>query len=322
MMLNNYREKLWMRLEKWVMREAPLANTHVAQTSQKEVTISPASYYPDRADCKSLLTELNLLMQPKKINQLAGLLKQQNSEGVNIGILLVHAGNEDVLDDYLSFLLKLYQQDGNSRTLIEIFSQQDNNGWTFGMHLAHSYSKRIVLRYLKLVEFLFEEDQNEDLLPDPIFELMRLKGKSPFAMDLKVSLTDIVSNRQDGEVIYHLAASGLLPEDEYGKLTAQKQKIMDYILSLTERFIRKNALRDALTASHPLGKVFSYTTLGLVSFTQILKREFNKLDKEDRDNWKMTFFPSAKDSEIDSYLIFNENPQPANRLLKLMGPGK
>gem|GEM_PF-6573921 len=321
MMLNNYREKLWMRLEKWIMR-MPSPDTQATQSSQKEKTIYPASYYPDKTDCQSLLTEINHLIQQKMTNQLARLLKQQNSEGVNVGILMAHAGYEDVLDDYLSFLLKIYQQDGNSCTLIEIFSQQDNNGWTFGMHLAHSYSKRIVLRYLKLVEFLFEEDQNEDLLPDSIFELMRLKGKSPLAPELKVSLTDIVSNRQDGEVIYHLAASGLLPEDEYSKLTGQKQKIMDYMFSMTERFIRKNALRDALTASHPLGKVFSYTTPGLVGFTQMIKREFNKLDREDKANWKITFFPFAKDSEIDSYLILNENPQAANIFLRLMGSVK
>lgn len=240
--------------------------------------------------------QFNFMIKLEEISEIIKLLKLQDEEGCTIGMYFARLQSQEKVKAYISFLVRIYRVGAASKELIEIFKIQDKKGWTFGMDVAQLCEKQTVMNYLELLELL----QFENKIEENIFALSQLEGKVTLHNKvIRWSFAEVVAYCQDVAVLYHLIASGLLPEREYHKLAEKKTAIANYIFSMSNHFFKKNALRDALDCKHPLGKLFLLTQELRCLPSSILKQrmrdELTKLHNADIERWRAAFFPFDKD---------------------------
>lgn len=129
--------------------------------------------------------------------------------------------------------------------------------------------RRAVFRYFNFLILLI----NDNNKLNEIHELMQCKYSSVLNTLLSAEI----------DVIYYCLSNNLVPSNYlrsfYGKATA----IKDHIFSMQNDFERKNALRDALSSSHPLGLFFA--SAAYRSDLKVMRQTLQVMDELDKKQW-------------------------------------
>lgn len=120
------------------------------------------------------------------------------------------------------------------------------------------------------------------------------------------SFVDVLLIHHKIKFLYELIANRFLSETEIHKLINKKEMIVDFILTMDIKittFFKKNALRDALDRSHPLGQFLNLNVTpaekNIVEIKEKIINELERLEQTDKKYWKMTLFGNTFANQID-----------------------